>query len=748
MCPSITWCALPPLSAALLLPRADCWSALQIEELGLEDQVVGIAKGTPYAPYIYYPDHLVQMPTPGPKTTYTGWLKILQSLRTEPIFRNMASWLMHAVGTRSRDSLFHFADPRVDPAKNYLEQEELEPTLSLGAYYARRLGDREPVDNLLSAMIHGIWGGDIWKLTSRRDPFGRPFTRYKIPPGFEDWEHILRGSMDAAQLLRKPDEDDVLGREWAGFSHMWFRDGFRTLPRALAAALEKCDNVTIKAAAPVASIRLNGHKKGIFIDDNRGTGFYDHVVSTLYAGTLASLTHGKLPSLANFPAVTIQVVNLWYPTQRLNHPRTGAGYLIPQTVSHALNPEKALGVLFDSDRDLLRFRTAAEGPPPNLGTTFTVLLGGHHWDGIPADQLPTAKQAGELAKAVVARHLGISAEHNAQAIVSSKLCRECIPQHQTDHWPRMKRARSELGTNFAGRLSVVGPSYQMPGVFGSITAAYDVANFLAGLYPKHRTWTGHFPVGPTGLSRFVDPDISVFVRKADLPLRFPAHILGRPELTLTQRVVARLRPLAVEGLKLLFYFRVIRERKEAEEELQRETERRRMERRRQEAEYVRREQEILAALVAEVRALERTVRGLEDDVRRQAEFADALTARVDALRASLVESSEAKVSLQATRIDALTAWLVRWYEGKASLQATQAEALELEHKMLLEQRRRFGYTDRVRRTALLMAGQRQVEEEKRRAREAWKEEKRNLAVRKSWRNRFKAWRAFDRKGTW
>lgn len=768
----------------MLLPltRADCWSALQIEELGLDEQVVGIAKGTPYAPYIYYPDHLVQMPTPARKTTFIGWLKILKSLATEPIFRNMYLWLLHAVGTYSDHKAFHFADPRVDPTSSYMVTRLIE-TRSLGAYYAQKLGDREPVDNILSAMIHGIWGGDVWKLTERRDPFNRALNRYKIPPGFEDWTMIDRGSVDAARFLRKPGEDDVLGREWAGFSHMWFRDGFQTLPRALAAALEKRDNVTIKTASPVVSVRPDGHKNGIFVEDNKGnTGYYDQVVSTLYAGTLASVTKGRLPSLADFPAVTIQAVNLWYPTQKLNHPRAGAGYLIPQTVSHVHNPEKALGVLFDSDRDLLRFRTTAEGRPPNLGTTFTVLLGGHHWDGIPAHQLPTAEQAGELAKAVVARHLGISAKHNAQAIVSTKLCRECIPQHHVDHWPRMERARSELTAKFAGRLSVVGPSYQMPGVFGSITAAYDLTNFLAGLYRGRPWWTGHFPVGPTGLSRFVETNVSVFVRKDDLPLRFPAHIRGTANPTLTQRVTANLRATAADVLRKMYFHRIMQERSQAEEELERETQRRRMERRRQEAEYAQREEEILAGLMDKVRALERTVRGVEDQgrkqtalveqaraavmawteaqVREQAAYTDdltawlvrsyeardrALTARIDERTAWLFRWYEAKDRAQLRRIDAQTAALLRWCRAKRIVQGLQKQALNHQLKMLDEQLQRVRHTDKARRAVLLVADQRRLEEEKRIAREEWKVDQRKWGLKSSLNrslNRFKAWTKF------
>ena len=135
---------------------------------------------------------------------------------------------------------------------------------SLGAYYTRLLGDDAPVDRILSAMIHGIWGGDIWKLTSRRDPFGGALTRFRLQPPFEEWVHLDRGSVDAARSLQRAGHDR-LGYKWAGYSHLWFKDGFHTLTRALAEALEKCDNVTIKTEAPVASVQLNDANNAILV---------------------------------------------------------------------------------------------------------------------------------------------------------------------------------------------------------------------------------------------------------------------------------------------------------------------------------------------------------------------------------------------------------------------------------------------------------------------------------------------------
>lgn len=243
---------------------------------------------------------------------------------------------------------------------------------------------------------------------------------------------------------------------------------------------------------------------------------YDKVVATVFAKTLASLTNSELPALADSHAVTIMAVNLWYPTPGLNTPYHGAGYLIPQSVNFEQNPECALGVLFDSDREFLQID---DDEGEIAGTKLTVLIGGHYWDGIPADQLPSEAEAIEMAKSLVARHLSIPQHENDRAVASAKLCRECIPQHYVGHWSRMAKAKWELQAAFGGKLAVAGPSYQMPGVFGSIRAGRDIAAQISGKYAEPNRYL--FPVGDTGLDRFANEKSWNFVRKGDLPWRYP-----------------------------------------------------------------------------------------------------------------------------------------------------------------------------------------------------------------------------------
>lgn len=242
---------------------------------------------------------------------------------------------------------------------------------------------------------------------------------------------------------------------------------------------------------------------------------YDKAISTVFARTLADMTDGVLPSLAQSEAVTLQVVNLWYPKPLLNAPHHGFGYLIPQTVPFENNPESVLGVLFDSDRDLFGGEPRPDAVP---GTSLTVMMGGHLWDGLPASFRPDAESAIELAKSAVARQLGIPATEPVYA--GTKACQMCIPQHRVGHFARMARAHRELQSAFRGRLMVAGTSYAPPGVLTSLRSARDAADQVLGTWRSDDESPWVASIGDTGLQRFLPGRRRwVPVKRSDLPLR-------------------------------------------------------------------------------------------------------------------------------------------------------------------------------------------------------------------------------------
>ena len=157
------------------------------------------------------------------------------------------------------------------------------------------------------------------------------------------------------------------------------------------------------------------------------------------------------------------VVNLYYEESQVL-PVRGFGYLLPRSISLDQNPERALGVVFDSD--------ASIGQDEISGTKVTVMLGGHWWDGFST--YPGEDEGASMAKAVLKRHLNVTAEPRTLRV---SLQRDCIPQYAVGHEDRMADASRVLET-WKGRLRVAGNSYTGVGLNDCVRAARDVVRGL------------------------------------------------------------------------------------------------------------------------------------------------------------------------------------------------------------------------------------------------------------------------------
>lgn len=159
-------------------------------------------------------------------------------------------------------------------------------------------------------------------------------------------------------------------------------------------------------------------------------------------------------------------INLFFPSPSLL-PVEGFGYLIPQSVPFTQNPERALGVIFDS--------SAIKGQDTASGTKLTVMLGGHWWDGW--SDYPSEQEGLDMARSVIKRHLGITAEPTAHIV---NLARNCIPQYTLGYSDRMKDFAHGISTEFKGRLRVVGSQFGGVGVNDVIANAWKTARGMRG----------------------------------------------------------------------------------------------------------------------------------------------------------------------------------------------------------------------------------------------------------------------------
>lgn len=212
--------------------------------------------------YIYYPDRLVDVSAPvmdrnDPVGMLTSWLAAAGNVLTEPLFQGMIP------------SGLNFL--RTPPDRAFRQPGDLTlQDFSMGEWFARRFGRPDVVNNLLSALVHGIYGGDVWKLSMESGIFRRLLIRDQINQPDES---------DANTFVEKKDIElahDVLGRNHAVYdmamaSAQWgflgFYNGFSTLTDALAEAVSAHPNVTVKTGEPVRAVRFNNRTQKVEVSD-------------------------------------------------------------------------------------------------------------------------------------------------------------------------------------------------------------------------------------------------------------------------------------------------------------------------------------------------------------------------------------------------------------------------------------------------------------------------------------------------
>jgi oxygen-dependent protoporphyrinogen oxidase len=358
---------------------------------------------------------------------------------------------------------------------------------SVGSFLNRRFEGSKIADNVASAVLHGIYAGDIYKLSIK-----------SLLPSLwyiEGLYNTLVGGSAALVMGRKfliSHQDMQLSStlgikldrhllyKMRNASVYTFKAGISTLSAMLEDRLKANPNVEFKLNSKVSSIEhdvqsdqltvcllhstlcsathTNNYK--IKTSPELPASTYTRAISTIPGRTLPILTTTPLPSLASIHSVTVMVVNLFFSQSNLL-PQRGFGYLIPRSIPFPQNPERALGVIFDSDA------TPAQDSIP--GTKVTVMLGGHWWDDF--ESYPSGEEGVEMARRVLKRHLSVDAE---PILSKATLQRDCIPQYTVGHEARMKRAHGELMNAFGGKLAVAGNSYTGVGVNDCVRAARDV----------------------------------------------------------------------------------------------------------------------------------------------------------------------------------------------------------------------------------------------------------------------------------
>lgn len=217
---------------------------MQIEELGLTDELVFTKRNEPGAKnrFIYYPDRLNRLPAEVPSIT--------------DIFPLWRSGILAGFMGLVKEAL--------QPQRSVSLSDE-----TVGSFLERRI-DKRIANNLISAVFHGIYAGDIWQLSAKTLlPMAWQLeARYgSALGGFLRMQN--EGSRSQAQVLAHPYDVEVtraiqneitldvkLATAIKGASVFSFKDGLQTLVRGLQAAMEKTGNIDIRLNSPVSSFKM------------------------------------------------------------------------------------------------------------------------------------------------------------------------------------------------------------------------------------------------------------------------------------------------------------------------------------------------------------------------------------------------------------------------------------------------------------------------------------------------------------
>lgn len=294
---------------------------------------------------------------------------------------------------------------------------------SIYSFVSRRFGDHVAL-NLVGAMTHGIYAGDIKQLSVKSTLFR---TMYDAE---QKHGSVVKGLLSqpsppppSEQRMMDEVEDKDVVKSTSVFG---FKEGTETLTRQLKSYLAHQPNVTIVTGRRVRKLEPTQNRIKVFSED--ASIVVDHVISAIPSRNLDPLV--SLPHLTHNPAAHVTVANFAYTHLELAY--KGFGFLTPHPDAGPSLVGDTLGVVFDSN--------AMKGQ--DKFTKLTVMMRGN--------------QTGETAQKALEVSLGITQPPDYTLVNSLK---DCIPQYLVGHESRLVEMHHALQKSYPHLLSVAGASY-------------------------------------------------------------------------------------------------------------------------------------------------------------------------------------------------------------------------------------------------------------------------------------------------
>ncbi|EER41694.1 protoporphyrinogen oxidase [Histoplasma capsulatum H143] len=224
-------------------------------DLGLKDDILPTETDSPAARnrYIYYPDHLVRLPGPYPGAGVLGNILMnVMQLFSEPLLWKLA--------------LEVILEPR-RPVRDRSISDE-----SIGDFMKRRFGPNV-ADVVASAFFHGIYAGDLYKLSARSilriawDEFElseRGFAT-ELMDQFNQQKILMPYDIAMARRLVEKEKYKEIRRFATGNNVLTLRRGMGQLATALESSLRGASNVEIKTDSSAGQDTAEGTKLTVIL---------------------------------------------------------------------------------------------------------------------------------------------------------------------------------------------------------------------------------------------------------------------------------------------------------------------------------------------------------------------------------------------------------------------------------------------------------------------------------------------------
>lgn len=339
-------------------------------------------------------------------------------------------------------------------------------------FFKRRFGSTALTDNVASAIMHGVYAGDIGKLSMKSV---MPFLKDVETQSGSIVKHILRSIVKKSakknglelltelqlyeKLISPGANFFALQDDLKAFPMIKLKDGMETFPKHLAKYLVNNTNTNIHYGTPV---RQCDPKLG----EVNGQSF-DHVRSTINSHSLAQALPQEnplVPDLKSVEYVSIFLTNLY--TKKpvlLPKNKPGFGFLRPRHQNIDRNPQALLGTIYDSDiENNVQGLFTREKATPNECNKITIMMGGHYYNcwNIPSNKLNLKivrdvlqeKLKVDLSKYNIkvideGQELEVDSIEPNDIVISYSLHKDCIPQYNLGYQELKARALDVLEKN-------------------------------------------------------------------------------------------------------------------------------------------------------------------------------------------------------------------------------------------------------------------------------------------------------------